>query len=244
MLGKFVRVRVTKPLGRFDSETGVKYQLNYGVVESGLDPHAPVAGAYIMGVNHPVRHFDGRVVAVVKDKQKHAVFLVVSPKSKRFIINDVQPAVAFRHKGRGVTIECFYEHSCGAVVFRNIGGEKRFLLIKNKRSAHWGFPKGHVEPGETEEQTALREVLEETGLHISVFEGFRARSAYTIQGRIDKSVLLFLATTEDTQTVIQQSEIEDYIWLGYDACLSTLNYENDKKILQKAQAFIEEHHIR
>lgn len=89
----------------------------------------------------------------------------------------------------------------------------------------------------------MREVLEETGLHITIFPGFKARSAYSIQGRIDKSVMIFLATTEDTQTVIQPSEIEDYIWLGYDACLKTLNYENDKSILQRAKAFMDEHHL-
>lgn len=241
MLGKFVKVRVTKPLGRFDRETNVKYLLNYGVVESGLLPHSPVAGAYIMGVDHPVRNFDGRVTAVIKDKRRHAVYLVVSPKSKRFIINDIKPAVAFLHKGQGVTIECFYERSCGAVVYRDIGGEKRFLLIKNKRSAHWGFPKGHVEANETDEETAKREVLEETGLHIEILPDFKAKSAYTIQGRIDKTVLIFLASTKDTQTVIQQSEIEDYIWLGYDACLRTLNYENDKSILERAKSYMDKH---
>ncbi len=238
MLGKFVRVHVTKPIGRFDRESGTKYQLNYGVIESGLLPKTPVEGAYIMGVDHPVRNFDGRVIAVIKDKQKHATYLVVSPKSKRFIIHDVKPAVAFMHKGKGVSIDCFYERSCGAVVFRQIGEEKRFLLIKNKRSTHWGFPKGHVEDGETDEETAMREVLEETGIHISIFPDFKSKSEYSIQGRIDKTVLIYLATTKDTQTIIQPSEIEDYIWLGYDACLKTLNYENDKIILQNAKAYM------
>ena len=86
-------------------------------------------------------------------------------------------------------------------------------------------------------------MLEETGLHISIFPDFKAKSNYTIQGRIDKTVLIFLATTADTQTVIQQSEIEDYIWLGFDACLNTLNYENDKSILTRAKAYMDEHNL-
>lgn len=238
MLGKIVRVRVTKPLGRLDGETGVRFPLNFGVLESAPPSRVPVAGAYILGVNHPVRRFDGRVVATVRDKRENAVYLVVSPKSKRYIIQDIRPAVAFRHKGKGVKIECFYERSCGAVVFRDSADGRRFLLIKNKRSTHWGFPKGHVEAGETDEQTAVREVLEETGLHIRLLDGFCEKSTYTIQGRIDKTVLIFLAATTDTKTVIQESEIEDYLWLEYDRCLSTLNYENDKAILKKAQAYL------
>ena len=131
-----------------------------------------------------------------------------------------------------------YEKSCGALVFRQRGDKVELLLLKHRFGGHWSFPKGHVEAGETDMDTAVREVLEETGLHIRLLDGFCEKSTYTIQGRIDKTVLIFLATTTDTRTVIQESEIEDYLWLDYDRCLSTLNYENDKAILKKAQAYL------
>lgn len=243
MLGKYVKVRVSKPLGCNDSNSRITYRLNYGSVESGLEPHSPVIGAYIMGINHPVHNFDGRVIATVKLSAQKGVFLVVSPKSKRFIVNDIREALSFIYPEGSYTLECLYERSCGAIVYRMIGGEKRFLLIKNKRSAHWGFPKGHIEDGETDEDTARREVLEETGLRIRILPGFKSRSEYSIQGRIEKAVLLFLATTDDTQTKIQPEEISDYIWLNYAGARKTLNYENDKAILEKAQKFITENNI-
>ncbi len=243
MLGKYVRVRVEIPMGSHDDKTGTVYRLNYGSVESGLDPRSPVKGAYIMGVTHPVRNFEGRVVAVIKLPGRQGVYVVVSPKSKKYIVNDIKQAVSFMYKDGEYTIECLYERSCGAVVFRFINGERRFLLIKNKRSCHWGFPKGHVENGETDEDTAKREVLEETGIHISIFPGFKHKSEYTIRGKIEKSVLIFLATTKDIQTVIQPEEIEDYIWLGYDNALSTLNYPNDKDILTLAKSYIDKNKI-
>ena len=56
------------------------------------------------------------------------------------------------------------EKSCGAVVLRKNQGRLQVLLIKHINGGHWAFPKGHVERGETEEQTALREIKEETGL--------------------------------------------------------------------------------
>ncbi len=243
MLGKYVRVRVEISMGSHDDKTGTVYRLNYGSVESGLDPRSPVKGAYIMGVTHPVRNFEGRVVAVIKLPEKQGVYVVVSPKSKKYIVNDIKQAVSFMYKDGEYTIECLYERSCGAVVFRFINGERRFLLIKNKRSCHWGFPKGHVEKGETDEDTARREVLEETGIHISIFPGFKHKSEYTIRGKIEKSVLIFLATTKDIQTVIQPEEIEDYIWLGYENALSTLNYPNDKDILSLAKSYIDKNKI-
>ncbi len=86
-------------------------------------------------------------------------------------------------------------------------------------------------------------MLEETGIHISIFPGFKHKSEYTIRGKIEKSVLIFLATTKDIQTVIQPEEIEDYIWLGYDNALSTLNYPNDKDILTLAKSYIDKNKI-
>ncbi len=237
MLGKFVRVCVTKRMNDTDPATGLVNKLNFGRIESGCSAKN-VLGAYIMGIHHPVRHFDGRVIAVIRRKTGERLW-VVAPKSTRFIVNDIRAAIAYAEgEGDDYTIECLYESSCGAVVYRMINGELRYLLIKNKRSANWGFPKGHIEPGETKEETAMREVLEETGVHIHIHPGFVSRSEYTIQGKVEKSVSIFVAGTTDTQTVIQQEEIEDYIWLDYPKARKVLKFENDRTILEEANKFL------
>ncbi len=238
MLGKFVRVRVTSPMHSYNKRFGFKYRLNYGIVEGGKTQKNSVISAYIMGINHPVRNFDGRVIAIVRRNGGKGVVLVVAPKSTRFIINDIRRAIDFAEGRNGYTLECLYESSCGAVVFRNDATEKKFLLIRNKRSAHWGFPKGHIEPGENNEQTAIREVLEETGINIRVLPNFKKCSEYTIQGRIEKSVSIFLAETDDVEYTIQQEEIEECGWFSYYDALKTLNYDNDKRILEQAKQYL------
>ncbi len=239
MLGKFVTVRVTKPMHSFDAENGIRHELNFGKIESGLDPRSPVKGAYIMGVNHRVRLFDGRVIAVIKRKNMGGIILVVAPKSKRYIVHDIEDAVSYAEKEGTYEISCLYETSCGAVVYRIINGEIRFLLIKNKRSLNWGFPKGHVERGEDEHEAAYREVLEETGIRINFLPDFRYKSEYSIQNRIEKKVIIFLATTSDTHTVIQREEIEEYLWLGFEKAMDCLKFPNDRQILIKANEYLE-----
>ena len=238
MLGKYVRVRVTNPMHSFDRETNLTYGLNYGNVEGGLDPHSPVRGAYIMGVTHRVRVFEGRVIATIKRKETGEIILVVAPKSKRYIIHQIEDAVAFAEPMGSCEITCLYVSSCGAIVYRIIIGETRFLLIKNKRSANWGFPKGHIERGENEKETAYREVLEEAGIRIRFLPDFRFRSEYSIQGRIEKQVVIFLATTDDTTTTIQQEEIEEYLWLKFDKAMNSLKFPNDKQMLRKANEYL------
>lgn len=244
MLGKYVRVKVTHPIHSHSSEENITYDLNFGQVEGGKRFNSSVKGAYIMGISHPVRSFDGRVIAVVRYNGSNSVYLVVAPKSTRFINIDIISSMTFALEGRKYSLECIYERSCGAVVFREIGGMTRFLLIKNRRSAHWGFPKGHVEMGETDQQTAYREVLEETGIHVKFLPDFVTRSQYSIQGKVEKSVSIFLATTDDTSTIIQKEEIEDYVWLGYEKAQARLKFENDHAILDKAAEYIRKNNIK
>ena len=77
-----------------------------------------------------------------------------------------------------------YEYSCGAVVFTRIDGVPHYLLIRQNDQSEGchGFPKGHMEPGETEAQTALREIWEEVGLRVRLIEGFRAVEDYGLPG--------------------------------------------------------------
>ncbi len=243
MLGKFVKVRVTSPMHSFNNRFGFKYKLNYGVIEGYKTRKNTVQCAYIMGINHPVRNFDGRVIAVVRRFGGKGVVWVVAPKSTRYIINDIRPAIDFAEGRTGYNIECLYETSCGAVIFRQEETEKKFLLIRNKRSAHWGFPKGHIEPGETKEETAIREVFEETGLHVEILPGFIKNSEYTIQGKIEKSVSIFLAKTEETEYRIQEEEIEECGWYTFSQALKILNYDNDKLILEEVAAYFKENNL-
>ena len=81
-------------------------------------------------------------------------------------------------------------------------------------------------------------MLEETGIHIQILPQFASKSEYTIQGRVEKSVTIFLAKTKDTQTTIQHEEIEDYIWLSYEKALETLRFINDRNILQSAHDYL------
>lgn len=236
MLGRYVRVKVTNPIGSIDKTNGINFGLNFGKIDFVTTRKREKFNAYIMGIDHPVKTFDGRVIAVLSNQEEK--ILIVSPKSKRFIENEIKESLSFCDKYQGWRIECLYERSCGAVVFMPIDDKINFLVIKNKRSSHWSFPKGHVEKGESLEDTARREVLEETGVHIDIIPDFITESEYTIQGRVEKTVNIFLARTNDSKVVIQEEEIDDYKWVSFDDALKRLKFENDKKILTKAQDFL------
>ena len=243
MLGNIVKVRITKPYNYYDPIRNIRYKLNFGFCDVKSNNKSTRTSVFVLGIKHRVRNFEGRIVAVVHHKGHKHDYILVAPERTRFINLDIDEAINFYEKDGNYTLECLYETSCGALVYKWRGNTCYFLLIRNIRSRNWGFPKGHVEKGETEIDTAKREVLEETGLHINLVDGFKDFSCYKINDRIEKNVTIFLATTGDTEMVIQKSEIDDYIWLDYDHAMETLKFENDKAILRNAHKFMEEHNI-
>ena len=123
MLGKFVRVRITNPVGSLNRQYGYRYSLNFGSLEGRRQFDNRFAGAYIMGIHHPVRHFDGRAIAVLYREGERKGILVVAPKNMRFIGYQIADALAFAEPEGTYRLECLYERSCGAVVCRRINGE-------------------------------------------------------------------------------------------------------------------------
>lgn len=234
MLGQCVRAKVVKPIGYVD-QSNYTYTLNYALINDTKKEEY----AFIIGIDHAVKNFDGRVIAMLEPCLPNLKRIwILAPKSTRFINLDILKYLNLDTDFKGYKLICLYESSSGAVVYRQIGNAVRFLLIKNKRSAHWGFPKGHLEKGENNVDAAMREVLEETGIHLKLHEGFESISKYKVRGKIDKMVSIFVGTTDDVHTIIQEAEIEDYIWLPYNKAMPYLKFDNDRAILQKAYEFL------
>ncbi len=131
-----------------------------------------------------------------------------------------------------------YEKSCGAVVFRKYHGNIELLLIKHVVGGHWSFPKGHVEPGETEEQTALREIKEETGIDVELNTSFREVVSYSPKRDTTKDVIYFLGKAKTFQYTPQEEEIAQIKWVEINLAHSFLTYDNDKQLVNKAKPMI------
>ena len=122
MLGKLIRLSITEPVGTPLGDTGRVYKLNQGQPIGKFKPYSPISGVLVMGIDNPVKHFDGRVIASVRFLDTGEVKLIAAPKSKRFIDCEIKNAISFLTEGRKYNLECRYERSCGAVIFRNING--------------------------------------------------------------------------------------------------------------------------
>lgn len=131
------------------------------------------------------------------------------------------------------------EKSCGALVFREKQDIYELLLIKHRSGGHWSFPKGHVESGEDELQTALREIKEETGLDVNLLDGFRRSVEYFPKPHVKKQVVYFLGHSRADDTVRrQEEEISEYKWCLLERADEMVTFKNDKHLINEAKRFL------
>ena len=119
------------------------------------------------------------------------------------------------------------EKSCGAIVESN----GKILIVQQKKSGNYGFPKGHILPGETEEEAAIREVKEETNIDIEINKKNRYSLSYIQNNDINKEVVYFIGTPKkDIKEKKQEKEISNILWIDIDKVRDTLTYDNLKEI--------------
>ena len=130
------------------------------------------------------------------------------------------------------------EYSAGVIVYCIENDQNLFLLL-HYVSGHWDFPKGHLEPGETNQQAAHRELKEETGLTVLLDPLFVEKLTYFfynahIQQKVYKTVTFFLGKANSKKVIIS-FEHKGFVWLPYNQALQQLTYKNAQVILQEAE---------
>ena len=122
------------------------------------------------------------------------------------------------------------EKSCGAIIFN----EDKVLVVK-QTSGFYGFPKGHVEIGETEKETAIREVKEETGLDIKIISDKRYTQSYVVKENVHKDIVFFIAKLENNNEKRQVEEIEEILWIDINEVENILTYDSLKELWKEAK---------
>ena len=126
-----------------------------------------------------------------------------------------------------------YEKSCGVVVFHQKEEQVKVLLVHHNQG-HWGIPKGHMEQNEKEEETAIREVLEETGITVALLEGFREVIHYCPYQKVEKDVVFFIGKATKEEIKVQEEELIEALWVDMEKSLDRITYQEEKEVMKKA----------
>ena len=226
MLGKNVRIEIFGTLAENSLYSGFIISRS----------HTDTRSVYIMTNRGALSgSLDCIIIAIASSQNRSQTRLIAAPVTEIFY----EPEIRFRLAKMSVHFDkliCMYEKSCGAVVYRRtLQDGIKILLVKNHNGKCWTFPKGHVELNESETQTALREIKEETGLSVTLEPNFRQTSLYRPFGKIKKYVVFFLARANEAAVNMQPSEIDYYLWVSIDDAMRLCSHENDTKILTEVR---------
>ena len=129
-----------------------------------------------------------------------------------------------------------YIKSCGFIAFKKINNEIFYLIIKQKNN-DIGFPKGRVENNESELETAIRELKEETNIEVNVIDNFRVQIEYKVNNFI-KQVVYFLGECINEDIIIQEQEVKEAWFLSFDEALNLITYKDTKNVLIEAKKIV------
>lgn len=209
-LGKNVHVIVDRPIGYRHGD--LLYPINYGYIPGAFADDGEEQDTYILGVVEPIAAFDGQVVGAIRRLDDVEDKLVVAPAGKIYHQGQIAEAVDFQEQYFETRIVSCFEKSCGVLPYRVANGNREFLLVFEAYSKCWSLPKGHMEAGETEAQTALRELLEETGLTASLDLSRSAAIEYPISEVARKQVVFYLGEVAG-EPKVKEGEIEKCKWV-------------------------------
>ena len=213
MLGKTVHVVVDRPIGY--RHGSIVYPINYGYIPGIIAGDGEPQDAYILGISQPLTEFDGCVVGAIRRKNDVEDKLVVAPAGMEFHQGQIAEAVQFQEQFFDTTIDSLFRKSCGVLPCRLANGTTECLLVYEQFSQCWSLPKGHMESGESEMQTALRELFEETGLTARLDVQKTATIDYPISPIARKQVVFFLGYVDGTP-IPRPGEIENCKWVKSD----------------------------
>ena len=132
-----------------------------------------------------------------------------------------------------------YEKSCGFVAYTKKDGARLYLIIRSS-NGDYGFPKGHMEPGETEYETAIRELKEETNVEVEIIDGFRRQIEYKLPNKdVIKQSVYFLGKCTSVDVVAQESEVSSVLFAPLKKALELLTFEDTKRIIKEADNYVD-----
>ncbi len=135
-----------------------------------------------------------------------------------------------------------YLKSSGGVIFRKTNNEIEVALIAIKNRKIWTLPKGLIDRGESDEEAAIREIVEETGLYGKIIDLIGEKSYwFYIKGeniKCKKTVVYYLLKYLNGDLEKHSWEVDEAKWFLIDDAIVRVNYKSDREVIQKAKDYL------
>nr|MBQ8244817.1 NUDIX domain-containing protein [Oscillospiraceae bacterium] len=240
-LGRTVDIVIDRPIGFVHHTKGITlhYTVNYGYLPGVTGGDGEEQDVYVLGISEPVERCTARIIAAIRREDDNEDKFVAAPEGMAFHQGQIAEAVHFVEKYFDSRVDALVRRSCGVIPYRRTAEGPRYLLLL-QTNGFWSFPKGHMEPFESEEDTALRELQEETGLAAVLQPEFREMVTYPMSGGKTKQVVVFPGEVSG-DIALQRTEAAAFRWVTAGEAKQLL-HPGFAAVMDRVMRYLEEHH--
>ncbi len=242
LLGRTADIAINRKLGgRNIRHKNITYSVNIGYFSLEQNMGEKRHTVYIIGASNTSDIFEGRIICIIRHTRTNELLAVAAPVGKSYFEPQIRECLSFfeRQYEEESEYEFYFEKSCGAIAFRIENGVQKFLVVRNAISGRIGFPNERIEFGESEKDTAIRKVMENTSLCIDIPSDFRSEYSYATQTNSRKCEVYFTAEYYNGIPKIRDDEISDIWSLTFEDAIKILDYPQDMIVLTEARDYYE-----
>lgn len=238
LLGRTADITIDRQSGsRNIRHKNITYSIRQGYFAAEKNNISRRHTIYIIGAENTSNTFEGTIISTIRRKDTNEILLVAAPTGKIYYEPQIRECLGFYEKGYNSEFEFYMQKKCGIILFTCDNGKPEYYLMENKKTGHVGFPDGYMVFGEKEEETAVREVLEKTGIFVQISEKFRSEYVFAPSENTREKAVYFLASYNGVIPVISDMESYSGISLKFEDAVKKLDYPQDIILLMEARDY-------
>lgn len=241
LLGRTADITIDRQLGsRNIRHRNITYSIQLGHFaaekKSGKVKHL----IYIIGAENTSNTFKGTIICTIKRSDTNQLLLVAAPEGKHFYEVQIRECLGFFEKQYKSDYEFYMTKSCGIILYRIVDDAVQFLVSRDKKSGRISLIKGGIEFGESEKETAVREVLEKTGICAEISDDFRSEYVFGTSEHTREKSVFFMAEYGDV--MLKTPEKSDYVLsaMTFEEAVRSLDYPQEIILLMEARDYYEQ----
>ncbi len=242
LLGRTADITINRKLGgRNIRHKNITYAVNIGYFSLEQSMGENKHTVYIIGASNTSDIFEARIIAIIRHTKTNELLAVAAPVGKSYFEPQIRECLSFfeRQYEDESEYQFYFEKSCGAIVFKIENNIQKFLVVRNAWSGRIGFPNERIEFGESEKETAIRKIMENTSLCVDIPYDFRSEYTYSTNTNSRKSEVYFTAEYYNGIPRVRDDEISDIWSLTFEEAIKILDYPQDMMVLTEARDYYE-----
>jgi len=235
LLGRIADVTINRKLGcRNIRHKNVTYPVNIGNFELEKNLGDKKHTVYIIGASNTSDTFPARIIAVIRHMDSGRMLAVAAPEDMHYYEPEIRECLNFFERQYVSEYEFFYEKKCGVIAHGTENGVIKYLLVRNSATGFAEFPETEVQFGESEQESAVRALIQKTGIAPEITSEFRTDYTVSLASGAKNTSVFFTADFTGSMPRAADESVAGVLILTFEEAIRSLERPQDRIVLAEA----------